>query len=157
RLISLARSGEHGAVATLIAPEAESVLLIEFETDSAAEAKQVADELTDRLQEDSSVIKLVAAHDTSRQEQIWQIREVALPSLYGMRGGAQPIPMIEDVAVPVDSLHVYMRRVQDILQEHETIASFLVHAGAGQVHARPFLDLQKSEDVSKLWSISEKV
>src|SRR5262249_40222215 len=30
-------------------------------------------------------------------------------------------------------------------------------ACAGQVHARPFLDLQKPEDVSRLWSITEKI
>ena len=73
-----------------------------------------------------------------------------------MSGGAQPIACIEDVGVPVDALHDYMRRVQDILQEHETTASFLVHAGAGQVHTRPFLDLQKPDDVSRLWSIAEE-
>jgi len=153
RLLSLARGVEGG----IVSANAEAVLLIEYETDTVSEARRIADEIQTRLAQDSAVIQAIAAFEPDRQEQIWQIREIALPSLYGMRGGAQPIAYIEDVAVPVDALHEYMRRVQDILQEHDTTASFLVHAGAGQVHTRPFLDLQNSDEVSRLWSIADKV
>jgi Fe-S oxidoreductase/FAD/FMN-containing dehydrogenase len=157
RLLSLARGIESGANGSLISSAAEAVLLIEYETESSEEARRLAEELAERLLHDSSVIQTMIASEPDRQEQIWQIREVALPSLYGKKGGAQPIAYVEDVGVPVAVLHEYMRRVQDILQEHETTASFLVHAGAGQVHARPFLDLQKPDEVSRLWSIAEKV
>jgi Fe-S oxidoreductase len=44
-----------------------------------------------------------------------------------------------------------------VLQHYETTASFLVHAGTGQVHTRPFLDLRQPDDVAKLWSIAEAV
>jgi Fe-S oxidoreductase len=47
--------------------------------------------------------------------------------------------------------------VQEVLQRHETTASFLVHAATGQVHTRPFLDLQKPEDASKLGALAEEV
>jgi FAD/FMN-containing dehydrogenase/Fe-S oxidoreductase len=157
RLISLARGGDLGAVGNMISPAAEAVLIIEYETETPAEALDVSQEMFARLQEDLAVLHTVVELDPVRQEAIWQIREVALPSLYGMRSGAQPIAFVEDVGVPVENLHEYMRRVQDILQEHETTASFLVHAGAGQVHTRPFLDMQKPADVSRLWSIAEKV
>ena len=157
RLISLARGSENGAVGQLIAPDAEAVLIIEFETDTPDEARVVSQDIAVRLEQDSAVLRTILEFDPDSQESIWQIREIALPSLYGMRSGAQPVAYIEDVGVPVDNLHEYMRRVQDILQEHETTASFLVHAGAGQVHTRPFLDMQKPDEVSRLWSIAEKV
>jgi FAD/FMN-containing dehydrogenase/Fe-S oxidoreductase len=157
RLLRLARGAEAGAVGSLLSNDAEAVLLIEYETDTPEEARRLGDELADRLAQDSSVIRTTVAIDPILREQIWQIREVALPSLYGKKGGAQPIAYIEDVGVPIEVLHEYMRRAQDLLQEHETTASFLVHAGAGQVHTRPFLDLQKPDDVSRLWSIAEKI
>ncbi len=156
RLLSLARGTDAGP-GSLISPDAEAVLLIEYETDSAAEARKLAEELAVRLASDSSVIRTTVATELREQQAIWQIRDVALPSLYGMRGGAQPIAYVEDVGVPVETLNEYLRRVQDIMQEHETTASFLVHAGAGQVHTRPFLDMQKPDDVSRLWSIAEKI
>src|SRR5262249_40423262 len=39
----------------------------------------------------------------------------------------------------------------------EITASFLVHAGTGQVHARPFLDLSKPEQAAKLWALAEEI
>src|SRR5207253_5848235 len=44
-----------------------------------------------------------------------------------------------------------------VMQQYETTASFLIHAGAGQVHTRPFLDLQRPDDVAKLAAIAEQV
>src|SRR5699024_3981138 len=84
-------------------------------------------------------------------------RESGLPSLYGMRGGPQPIPLVEDVGVPVEVLPEYIRRVQEILREHEITASFLVHAGVGQVDTRPFIDLSKADETSKLSMLAEKI
>ena len=80
-----------------------------------------------------------------------------MPSLYGLGGGARPVAFVEDVGVPVEELPRYIRRVQEILQQLETTASFLIHAGAGQVHTRPFLDLNRKEEVAKLSVIAEQV
>lgn len=157
RLLSLARADENGAVSHFVPPSAEAVLVIEYESDSQESARQAGEDLQSALSRESAVIQTHVATDAAQQEAIWQIREVALPNLYGLRGGAQPIAHIEDVGVPIEMLHEYLRRVQDVMQEHETTASFLVHAGAGQVHTRPFLDLRNPDDVSRLWSIAEKV
>ncbi|MBI2805601.1 MAG: FAD-binding protein [Planctomycetes bacterium] len=157
RLLTLARGADGVEGSTLISPAAEAVLFIEFEAESSEEAHRPAQGLCNRMHQDSSVIQTTLAIDSDHLAAVWQIREIALPSLYGRRGGAQPVACIEDVGVPPDVLHEYLRRAQDILQEHETTASFLVHAGAGQVHVRPFLDLQKPEEVSRLWAIAEMV
>ena len=42
------------------------------------------------------------------------------------------MPLVEDIGVPPAQLAEFMRRVQDILREHETTASFLAHAASGQ-------------------------
>src|SRR5262249_41232092 len=90
-------------------------------------------------------------------DDLWRLRESALPSLYGLRGGPQPVAFIEDVAVPVEELSRYLLRVQDALQKPGTTASFLVHAAPGQVPTRPVPDLQRPEDVAKMWAIAEEV
>ena len=45
----------------------------------------------------------------------------------------------------------------DILQKFELTASFLVHVLAGQVHTRPFVDLDDPADRAKLWPLAEAV
>jgi FAD/FMN-containing dehydrogenase/Fe-S oxidoreductase len=158
RLLSLARGADAGHVSALIPPAVEAVLLVEYEADTPAEARRAADGLADTLRHtDHLPVHAVPAHDPAEIDRLWNLREIALPGLYGLKGGAQPVPFVEDVAVPIEELGPYLRRVQDILQEHEITASFLVHAGSGQAHTRPFLDLQRPEDVSRLLTIAEKV
>jgi FAD/FMN-containing dehydrogenase/Fe-S oxidoreductase len=158
RLLSLARASEASQAAALVPAKAEAVLLVEYEADTPREARDAALELADRLyRSERLALHAVPAFEPAGIERLWQLREVALPSLYGLRDGAQPVPFVEDVAVPIDQLPRYLHGVQDVLKQHETTASFLVHAGAGQVHTRPFLDLRRAEDVARLSGIAEAV
>ncbi len=157
RLLRLAR-GSHSAVADLVPASVESVLLVEYEADSPAEAARLAHDLADRLHrcERLAVLAHVAPDDLAR-ERLWQVREAVLPSLYGLRGTTQPLAFVEDVAVPPELLPGYLHRVQEVLQRHETTASYLIHAATGQVHMRPFLSWQGPEDAARLWALADDV
>jgi FAD/FMN-containing dehydrogenase/Fe-S oxidoreductase len=158
RLLSLARGADASRAAALIPPEVEAVLLVEYEAHTTAAAARAAEELANRLRwQDGLAIHALTASSPAEHDHLWQLREVALPSLYGLRGGAQPVPLVEDVGVPVDALPEFLRRVQDLLQQHQTTASFSIHAGAGQVHTRPFLDLRRPDHVARLWDLAEQV
>jgi FAD/FMN-containing dehydrogenase/Fe-S oxidoreductase len=154
RLLALARN-----VAPVPLPASvEAALLIEFEGESQAEARDRALELAERVkrQERGAVHSRVAA-EPEEVERIWKVRESALPGLYGLRGQFQAVAFVEDVGVPPELIGVYLESVQKILQKHEATASFLVHAATGQVHARPFLDLRRAEDVARLHALAEEI
>jgi FAD/FMN-containing dehydrogenase/Fe-S oxidoreductase len=157
RLVTLAR-GRGADVRALLPAQAEAVLLIEYEADSPAGARAAALELADRIEHTERLAQYaVTAFEPEEIDRLWRVRETVLPSLYGLRGGPQPVAFVEDVGVPPEQLGLYLHRVQDILQRQETTASFLVHAGTGQVHTRPFLDLQLPEHVAKLWALAEEI
>jgi FAD/FMN-containing dehydrogenase/Fe-S oxidoreductase len=157
RLLILVRGGDAEAAA-LVPLAAEAVLLIEYEADTPAAAHAAAADLADRLHrtERLALQAQVAASDAD-VARFWRLRESVLPSLYGLRGGAQPVAYVEDVGVPPESLPNYLHRVQEILQRHETTASFLIHALTGQVHTRPFLDLSRPDSAARLRAIAEEV
>jgi FAD/FMN-containing dehydrogenase/Fe-S oxidoreductase len=157
RLVSLAR--ERGPEFRAFVPaEAEAVLLIEYESDDPGGAREAARALIDRLQRSERLaVYAVTAFGEEEIDRMWQLRETVLPSLYALKGGTQPIAFVEDVGVPVESLPVYLHKVQEVLQKAEVTASFLVHAGSGQVHTRPFLNLQKPEDQARLWALAEQI
>jgi FAD/FMN-containing dehydrogenase/Fe-S oxidoreductase len=158
RLLSLARGTDAVGLAELLPQRFEAVLLIEFEGDSPGEARERARELADRGHPTGRIAQYALSAFTPEEvDRIWELREGALPSLYGLRGAAQPIAFVEDVGVPVEELATFLYRVQEVLQQFETTASFLVHAGAGQVHTRPFLDLERPGDVVKLSAIAEAI
>lgn len=157
RLVTLAR--ERGPEVKAFVPAiGEAVLLVEYESASPDGAREAALRLVDHaLSVDQRALFALPAFAEEEIETLWTLRETVLPSLYGLRGGSQPIAFVEDVGVPVPALAVYLRHVQEILQKHETTASFLVHAGSGQVHTRPFLDLQNPEEQSRLWALAEEI
>jgi FAD/FMN-containing dehydrogenase/Fe-S oxidoreductase len=156
RLLRLAR-GIDAIVATLVPAATETVLLVEYEADSPAAARRAAADLADRCYRLDRVAQLaLVVSEPAEIDRCWQIREAALPSLYGLRGTAQPLGFIEDVGVPVEVLPEYLRRVQELLQRHETTASYLIHAGTGQVHMQPFMDLQRPDEVVRMWTLAEE-
>jgi FAD/FMN-containing dehydrogenase/Fe-S oxidoreductase len=157
RLLGLAR-GHDATVAALVPATAEAVLLVEYEADSPAEARSLALDLALRLhrQERLALLAQVAATE-AEVERLWQVRAAVLPSLYGLRGTAQPVAFVEDVGVPPELLPVYLYRIQEVLQRHETTASYLVHAATGQVHMRPFLDLHRADSAARLGALADDV
>jgi FAD/FMN-containing dehydrogenase/Fe-S oxidoreductase len=140
-----------------ISPATEAVLLVEFESDEYGEAAALAENLFKQLQRRHDLTAGRYALEEAEIAWLWRLRDLALPMLHGMPGREQPISLVEDVAIPVDQLATYLHRVQEILQQQQTTASFLIHAGAGQVHTRPFLDLTNPEHVQKARSLSESI
>ncbi len=156
RLLTLARG--NATVADLIPASAEAVLLVEYEADTSAAARALALDATNRCRRgDPRALLALVASDPAEIRRFWEVREAALPSLYALRGPVTPLAFVEDVGVPVEALPAYLHRVQEILQRHETTASYLVHAATGQVHMRPFLDLTKRDDAAKLWPLADEV
>src|SRR5262249_37773648 len=97
------------------------------------------------------------ATEGEEAEQLTRLLEAAVPGLYGLRGAAQAVPFVEDVAVPVAALEAYLDGVRKVLQQHDTTATFLVHVGTGQVQTRPFLDLRRPADLARLLALAADV
>ncbi len=156
RLLTLVR-GRQPELAALV-PAAEAVLVVEYETDTPAEAADAVVVLLDRLCQAAPFPRFAVTADTPAQvDRLRGVRELALPNLLGMRGRAQPVAGVEDVAVPPDELPTFLPRVQEVLRRHDVTASFLIDAGTGQVHLRPFLDLQNPKHAATLWGLADEI
>jgi FAD/FMN-containing dehydrogenase/Fe-S oxidoreductase len=83
----------------------------------------------------------------------WDIRKAGLGLLRNLRGDAQPVNLIEDCAVSTDDLPYYIEELQLILQQHGVQASFYAHAGAGELHVEPIINLKSEAGVKQFRSI----
>ena len=156
RLLRLA--GGEGSLAALVPPATEAVLLIEFEADSPTAARAAARGLTSRLhRRERRTLFAVSAWEETNVERLRQVREAALSGLYALRGPAQPLAFVEDVAVPPEALPEYLHRIQEILQRHELIATFLLHTATGRVHMRPFLAPQSRIEAAQMRELADEV
>jgi FAD/FMN-containing dehydrogenase/Fe-S oxidoreductase len=141
RLLSIARETDPRYDALLPAA-AEAMLLVEFHGEHAEEVRRLSDQLVSRVQRQSHMAfdarTATAADDI---DFFWQLPRRVVPMLYRLRGNERPLPFIEDIAVPPSDLPDFLRRLQDVLKRNGVVASLFGHAGHGQLHVRPFLDL----------------
>ena len=157
RLLSIAREIDE-RYARLIPRDAEALLLVEIQAEGR-------DELRDRLQ--NLVVQLQRrkrlAFDASttmeREERdlYWRLTRRVVPTLYRLRGSSRPVPFIEDLAVPPEALADFILRLQNVLKTHQVTASLFGHAGHGQMHVRPFMDISNPADVRKMQDLASDV
>ncbi len=77
-----------------------------------------------------------------------------VPNLFRLKGSTRPLPFVEDMAVPPAELPAFLVQLQNMLKRHQVTASLFGHAGHGQLHVRPFLDLADPADVHKMEALA---
>jgi anaerobic glycerol-3-phosphate dehydrogenase C subunit len=132
-----------------------AALLVEYTGQTQEEVKQKI------RQTDSAVAHLTCNRtivlDEQVQKRIWKVRRDAVPILDRRRGKQRPVPFIEDVSVENDKLGQYLAGLQAIGKEHSIEMSYYGHAGDGELHIRPYLDLSRQGDIDKMVQIADEV
>ena len=74
-----------------------------------------------------------------------------------MVGDKKAVACIEDTAVALDDLAPYIEEFTALMTAYGQKAVYYAHAGAGELHLRPILDLKKEKDVKLFRKITEDV
>ncbi len=90
-------------------------------------------------------------------KKIWSLRKAGLGLLSNLPGDAKAVPVIEDTAVDVNDLPAYIRDFNEILKKYNLFSVHYAHAGSGEIHLRPIINL-KTEEGNKLFrTIAEEI
>ncbi len=140
----------------LIPRQAEAMLLVEQDGDDAQELQDRQQKLIVRLQRRK---RLAFDHRVTMEQEerdlYWRLTRRVIPTLYRLKGSSRPLPFVEDVAVPPEQLPEFLVRLQNVLQTHAVTASLFAHAGHGQLHVRPFLDMSNDDDVRRMQQVAD--
>lgn len=90
-------------------------------------------------------------------KKIWTLRKAGLGLLSNLPGDAKAVPVIEDTAVDVEDLPAYISEFNEILQKHGLYAVHYAHAGSGELHLRPIINLKTKEGNQLFRTIAEEV
>ena len=88
---------------------------------------------------------------------VWDLRKAGLGLLSNIPGDAKPAPVIEDTAVDVKDLPAYIREFNQILEKYGLFAVHYAHAGSGELHLRPILNLKTEEGQRLFRTIAEEI
>ena len=150
RLLTIARETDP-QYETLISREAEALLLVEQHSEDAGDLRQRMDTLVVRMRRKRRLaFDSRSTMDRDERDFFWRLARRVVPMLYRIKGSTRPLPFVEDIAVPPAQLPDFLVQLQNVLKTHQVTASLFAHAGHGQIHVRPFLDLGNPDDVRKM-------
>ena len=125
----------------------EAILMFEVSGDTKEEAQKKADELISDLNNNNFGYHhpKVVGENIKR---MFNLRKAGLGLLGNIIGDKKAVACIEDTAVDLNDLPNYIDEFTKIMDKYQQKAVYYAHAGAGELHLRPILNLKKSEDVS---------
>ncbi len=133
-----------------------AILVIEFcrenREDITAIAKQVENDM--RAAGLGYHFPLLFGADSKK---IWTLRKAGLGLLSNLPGDEKAVPVIEDTAVDVEDLPAYIRDFNEILKKHGLYSVHYAHAGSGEIHLRPIINLKTVEGNQLFRTIAEEI
>lgn len=121
-----------------------AILVIEFKRNTRTEIENIAGPLTEELKAAGLGFHfpLLFGEDTNK---IWSLRKAGLGLLGNMPGDSKPVPVVEDTAVDVHDLPAYIADFNKLLTKYGLHSVHYAHAGSGEIHLRPIINLKTEE------------
>ncbi len=123
--------------------EPKAILMVEFFDDRIDTLNSKAAHFIEQLRSEKFgyAYPILYGSDTDKA---WDLRKAGLGLLRNEPGDTQPVNLIEDCAVDAQDLPDYIDEVEALLKKHEVKYSMYAHAGAGELHVEPMINLKTS-------------
>ncbi|QIP17531.1 FAD-binding protein [Spirosoma aureum] len=132
------------------------ILVVDLSRDTRAEIESLAAEMETELRAANLGYHypLLFGEDTKK---IWTLRKAGLGLLGNLPGDEKAVAVIEDTAVDVHDLPDYIHDFNEILKKHNMHSVHYAHAGSGELHLRPIINLKTEEGHRQYRMIAEEI
>ena len=133
-----------------------AILVIEFLRNNREDIIQIASQVEAEMRAAGLGyhFPLLFGDDTKK---IWTLRKAGLGLLSNLPGDDKAVPVIEDTAVDVEDLPAYIREFNEILKKYNLYSVHYAHAGSGEIHLRPIINLKTEEGNRLFRTIAEEI
>ncbi len=132
------------------------ILMLEVKADSKEDLDKQLDKLFITIEKSGLSYASPVLYGDDINKAI-ELRKAGLGLLGNMVGDRKAVACIEDTAVALEDLKNFIGEFSQIMKGYNQDAVYYAHAGAGELHLRPILNLKKSEDVVLFRSITTDV
>ncbi|MET0300662.1 MAG: FAD-linked oxidase C-terminal domain-containing protein [Flavitalea sp.] len=133
-----------------------AILVIEFCRETREEITAICAEVEAAMRAEGLGyhFPLLFGADTKK---IWTLRKAGLGLLSNLPGDEKAVPVIEDTAVDVNDLPDFIRDFNVILKKYDLYSVHYAHAGSGEIHLRPIINLKTVEGNGLFRTIAEEI
>jgi len=136
----------------------EAGVLIEFDGDSMDEIEEKMEQVKKRIVDELGYAReITIARKPEDKAKLIKVRKAAASILNRIEGPKKPVAFIEDGAVHPSRLSEYIAGLQKIFRKYDVAANIYGHAGDGNLHVNPILNLKDTGDIEKMRNISQEV
>jgi FAD/FMN-containing dehydrogenase/Fe-S oxidoreductase len=134
---------------TFVEGDPKAILMVEFFDDTVTGVQQQAEAFVAALRAKNLGYTYPILFDEETKKP-WALRKAGLSIMYNIPGDEKPANVIEDTAVDVHDLPDYIDELDKMAWEnHGLKLEYSAHAGAGEIHVLPLINLKSSEGRTK--------
>ncbi|WP_460936982.1 FAD-binding and (Fe-S)-binding domain-containing protein [Spirosoma humi] len=134
---------------TFVEGDPKAILMVEFFGDTVEGVREKAADFVSDLQQKDLGYAYPTLFDIDTQKP-WALRKAGLSIMYNIPGNDKPANVIEDTAVDVHDLPDYIDELDRMAwEQHGLKLEYSAHAGAGEIHVLPLINLKSSEGRAK--------
>lgn len=133
-----------------------AILIVEFARDSRAEIHRLAGTMEKDIRKAGCgyAFPLIFPPEMNR---VWALRKAGLGVLSNFPGDRKPVTVTEDTAVPPRLLPQFVEEFDRVMRQHGLSCVHHAHAGSGELHLRPLLNLKDPLDVNLFRTIAREI
>jgi FAD/FMN-containing dehydrogenase len=130
------------------------VVLVEITENTEGEVKDKVSQIVEAIKP-FKVWHRVIEKD-SEENKFWTIRRESFNLLREQVGGKKTAPFVEDFCIPADKMPEFLPQALKILRNAEIEVNIAGHAGNGNFHIIPLMDLRKASERAKITKVAEQ-
>ncbi len=133
-----------------------AILVVELRSDDPQELEKQAKSL-EKAMRDAGLgyhFPYVTGGDVKK---VWDLRKAGLGLLSNLPGDEKAVAVIEDTAVDVHDLPAFIAEFNVILKANNLYCVHYAHAGSGELHLRPIINLKTAEGHCQFRHIAEEI
>ncbi|KKT13102.1 MAG: FAD linked oxidase-like protein, partial [Parcubacteria group bacterium GW2011_GWC1_43_30] len=92
----------------------------------------------------------------SEENKFWVMRRESFNLLRQHIGDKRTAPFVDDFCITVEKIPEFLPRALKILKDNGIVANIAGHAGNGNFHIIPLMDLKKASERAKITVVSDK-
>lgn len=135
--------------------EPKAILMVEFFDKTVEGVAFKANTFIENLKAENLGYAYPVLHG-KETDKAWDLRKAGLGLLRNEPGDTQPVNLIEDCAVDAEDLPDYIDEVEALLKKNDVKYSMYAHAGAGELHVEPMINLKTSAGKSLFRAILQQ-